>query len=106
MPLEDDEWSGFKCGLKLLQYTALGIPAVASPVGVNADIIEQGVNGFYATTTEAWHESLEQLLTSPELRKSVGLRGRKTVEEQFDVEKNSLVLKQYLEETLKKTSDI
>lgn len=97
MPLEDDEWSRFKCGLKLLQYMALGIPAVASPVGVNADIIEQGVNGFCARTEEEWYESLRQLLDSPEQRKLLGLRGRKTVEEQFDVEKNSLVLKQYLE---------
>ncbi|MCA9019066.1 MAG: glycosyltransferase family 4 protein [Planctomycetaceae bacterium] len=100
MPLEDDAWSRFKCGLKLLQYMALGTPAVASPVGVNAEIIEQGVNGFCAATTEAWYASLEQLLTSPELRKSMGLRGRKTVEEQFDVGKNSLTLKQYLEVTL------
>ena len=100
MPLEDDEWSRFKCGLKLLQYMALGIPAVASPVGVNADIIEQGQNGFCASTEEEWYESLEQLLTSHELRKSIGLRGRKTVAEQFDVGKNSLTLKQYLEVTL------
>ncbi|WP_417388708.1 glycosyltransferase family 4 protein [Gimesia sp.] len=100
MPLEDDEWSRFKCGLKLLQYMALGIPAVASPVGVNADMIDQGVNGFCAKTEEEWYESLRLLLDSPEQRKLLGLRGRKTVEEQFDVEKNSLVLKQYLEGTL------
>ncbi|QDV20131.1 Glycosyl transferases group 1 [Gimesia panareensis] len=100
MPLADDEWSRFKCGLKLLQYMALGIPAVASPVGVNAEIIEQGVNGFCAESTEGWYASLEQLLTAPELRKQIGLSGRKTVEEQFDVERNSQRLKQFLEETL------
>ncbi|QDT93121.1 glycosyltransferase family 4 protein [Gimesia algae] len=104
MPLEDDAWSRFKCGLKLLQYMALGIPAVASPVGVNADIIDQCQNGFSASTEEEWYESLRQLLDSPELRKSVGLRGRNTVEEQFDIEPNSRVLKQYLEETLGKVS--
>lgn len=104
MPLEDDEWSRYKCGLKLLQYMALGIPAVASPVGVNAEIIEQGVNGFCADNTEAWYTSLEQLLTSPELRKQIGLRGRKTVEEDFDVERNSQRLIQFLEETRVETT--
>ena len=100
MPLADDEWSRYKCGLKLLQYMALGIPAVASPVGVNAEIIEQGENGFCADSTEAWFTSLEQLLTSPELRKQIGLSGRKTVEEEFDTERNSQRLIQFLEETL------
>lgn len=100
MPLEDDEWSRFKCGLKLLQYMALGIPAVASPVGVNADIIDHGQNGFSASTEEEWYVSLRELLISPELRQSAGLRGRKTVEEQFDVSVNSLLMKQYLEQVV------
>lgn len=100
MPLEDDEWSRYKCGLKLLQYMALGIPAVASPVGVNAEIIDQGENGFCADSSEAWYTSLEQLLTSPELRKQIGLSGRKTVEEEFDAEGNSQRLIQFLEETV------
>ena len=100
MPLEDDEWSRFKCGLKLLQYMALGIPAVASPVGVNAEIIEQEQNGFLASTEEEWYEILQNLLITPELRESVGLRGRKTVEEKFDVAKNSLLMKQYLEQVI------
>ena len=103
MPLEDDEWSRYKCGLKLLQYMALGIPAVASPVGVNAEIIDQGENGFCADSSEAWYTSLEQLLTSPELRKQIGLRGRKTVEEEFDVERNSQRLIQFLEQTVDET---
>lgn len=103
MPLEDNEWSRFKCGLKLLQYMALGIPAVASPVGVNAEIIDQGVNGFYAESAEEWYDSLEQLLASPELRKQIGQSGRKTVEEDFDVERNSQHLKLFLEETLNQT---
>ncbi|WP_339727638.1 glycosyltransferase family 4 protein [uncultured Gimesia sp.] len=100
MPLKDDEWSRFKCGLKLLQYMALGIPAVASPVGVNADIIEQGQNGFCACNEEEWYESLRQLLISHKLRKTLGLQGRKTVEASFDVAANSLVLKQYLEQSV------
>ena len=100
MPLADDEWSRYKCGLKLLQYMALGIPAVASPVGVNAEIIDQGENGFCADSSDAWYTSLEQLLTSPELRKQIGFSSRNTVEEEFDTEHNSQRLIQFLEETL------
>ena len=55
MPLPaDEEWTRYKCGMKLLQYMALGIPAVASPVGVNADIICPGANGLLAASDEGW----------------------------------------------------
>ncbi len=54
MPLPDDEWSKGKCGFKALQYMALEIPAVASPVGVNTTIIQEGINGFLCTTDEEW----------------------------------------------------
>ena len=50
MPLPSDKWSEGKCGFKLIQYMALGIPAVASPVGVNSIIIEPGINGYLCTT--------------------------------------------------------
>lgn len=83
MPLPDDAWSRGKCGFKGLQYMAMGKPAVMSPVGVNNDIIEHGVNGFLARTQEEWIEILSLLIIDEELRKKIGERGRKTVEERF-----------------------
>jgi glycosyltransferase involved in cell wall biosynthesis len=83
MPLPDDEWSKGKCGLKALQYMALGIPTVCSPVGVNAVIIRDGENGFLADGKDEWIAKLKQLLHSFELRSRLGLAGRKTVEANY-----------------------
>lgn len=83
MPLPDDEWSKGKCGLKALQYMALGIPTICSPVGVNATIIEDGVNGFLASGKDEWIEKIKQLMNSVELRRKFGQAGRKTVEEKY-----------------------
>jgi glycosyltransferase involved in cell wall biosynthesis len=83
MPLPDEDWSRGKCGLKALQYMALGIPTVCSPVGVNSTIIKDGVNGFLADGPGEWVEKLRKLIHSPELRKSVGEKGRETVEKEY-----------------------
>lgn len=83
MPLLDDKWSRGKCGLKALQYMALGIPTVCSPVGVNNEIIEDGVNGFLADSEDEWIDKLRRLLHSPELRRRIGMAGRRTVEERY-----------------------
>lgn len=83
MPLPNDEWSKGKCGLKALQYMALGIPTVCSPVGVNSTIIQDGENGFLANSKEEWIEKLKTLLHSAEIRNKLGLTGRKTVEEKY-----------------------
>lgn len=85
MPLPDDEWAKGKCGLKGLQYMALEIPTIMSPVGVNTEIIEQGKNGFLATGTKQWVECLEQLIESTSLRERMGKEARKTVEERYSV---------------------
>ena len=87
MPLRDDEWSRGKCGLKLLQYMAAGIPSAASPVGVNKEIISDGVNGFLASSEDEWYEKLLRLCEDFELRSKIGLEGRKTVEEKYSIEK-------------------
>lgn len=88
MPLPDESWSRGKCGLKGLQYMALEIPTIMSPVGVNTEIIQDGENGFLASTTEEWVEKLSLLIEDPELRERLGKAGRKTVEERYSVEAN------------------
>lgn len=86
MPLPDTPWARGKCGYKLIQYMACGLPVVASPVGVNANIVEHGVNGFLATTHEEWNEAITTLLRDPGLRYSMGQAGRKKVEEQYSLQ--------------------
>ena len=86
-PLPDTPWERGKCGVKLLQYMACGIPVVASPVGVHNEMIRHGENGFLANTTEEWIESLRLLQNDPSLRQRLGVAGRKLVEEKYSVQK-------------------
>lgn len=83
MPLPDDSWSKGKCGLKALQFMALGIPTICSPVGVNTEIIQNGENGFLAASEDEWVDRLGRLLRSAELRRRMGLAGRATVEQKY-----------------------
>lgn len=89
MPLPDDEWSKGKCGFKVLQYMALKIPAVASNVGVNSKIIENGSTGFLCNTPQEWKFALTRLLSDPVLRRQMGEHGRKKVVEHYSVAANS-----------------
>lgn len=88
MPLPDSEWAWGKCGLKGLQYMALEIPTLMSPVGVNKEIITHGVNGFLCNTTEEWVSCLESLVQDVDLRIRIGKAGRKTVEDRYSVKVN------------------
>ena len=101
MPLTDDEWSKGKCGFKGLQYMAFEVPAIMSPVGVNLEIIQEGVNGFLAQNTEEWIQKISLLVDNPELRKTLGLAGRKTVEKKYSkqVWQNKII--EYFHEVLK-----
>ena len=83
MPLEDDDWTRGKGGFKLLQYMAAGLPTVASPVGVNREITQEGETGFLAASPEDWERSLDRLLGDAELRRRMGLAGRRRVEERY-----------------------
>lgn len=83
MPLPNDEWTKGKCGMKGLLYMSVNKPAVMSPVGMNTEIIENGVNGFLANSEEEWFEVLSRLIDDKELRKSIGEAGRKTVVNQY-----------------------
>ncbi len=84
-PLPDTLWERGKCGVKLLQYMACGIPVVASPVGVHPQIVRHGVNGFLAQTTAEWKSYLGELIANPDLRVKLGTAGRETVQGNYDV---------------------
>ncbi len=88
MALDNDEWSAAKAGYKLLQYMAVGIPCVASPVGVNREIIEDVTTGFLSSTHEEWKEKLSMLVENSNLRKKMGAEGRKKVEKFYSYKAN------------------
>lgn len=85
MPLVDDAFQRGKCGLKLLQYMAAGLPTIASPVGVNREIALPGTTGFLPATPNDWCQALARLVASPELRARMGGAGRRRCEEAYSV---------------------
>jgi glycosyltransferase involved in cell wall biosynthesis len=101
MPLPNDEWAKGKCGLKGLQYMALKIATVMSPVGVNTDIIQDGVNGFLADKTEEWVEKLSLLIEDSNLRRTLADNGRTTVLEKYSVKANAPLYLKYFNELTK-----
>jgi glycosyltransferase involved in cell wall biosynthesis len=82
----DDPWSRGKCGLKLIQYMAAGLPVVTNPVGVHVEMVRHGENGFLATTPTEWVQSIRKLADDPELRRKMGASGRRRVESKYSVE--------------------
>jgi hypothetical protein len=83
--LPNDTWSLGKCGLKVLQYMAAGLPVVANPVGMNREMVVHGETGFLAESPSQWAEAIERLACEPALRAQMGRRGRQLVEERFSV---------------------
>lgn len=83
MPLPDTPWAQGKGGYKLLLYMAAGLPVVASPVGINREIVREGVNGFLAADAAAWVEALVRLHDDPALRRAMGAAGRALAEEHY-----------------------
>lgn len=86
MPMPDNRWTRGKCGFKALQYMSVGIPVVCSPVGMNRDIVMHGENGFWAETSAEWQQALHLLISDAELRKRMGEKGRRLVDERFSLE--------------------
>jgi glycosyltransferase involved in cell wall biosynthesis len=86
MPLFDAPWERGKCGYKIIQYMACGLPVVASPVGVNTEIIEHGRDGFLATTLEEWSDAIERLLSDPGLAARMGAAGRRKIEGRYSLQ--------------------
>jgi glycosyltransferase involved in cell wall biosynthesis len=86
MPLQDSEWTRGKCSFKMLQYLAVGIPAVVSPVGMNNDILKSADVGYGpGNDAEEWVEALLKLCQDEDLRAHKGIQGRKLVEKKFSV---------------------
>lgn len=98
MPLPDDQWSRGKCGMKALQYMALGIPPVVSPVGMNASLVKHGVNGMHARTEDEWVENVAVLLRDADLRARLGAAARSTVEDHYSGRKHAGRVAQVLRE--------
>jgi glycosyltransferase involved in cell wall biosynthesis len=81
----DDAWSRGKCGLKVLQYMAAGLPVVANPVGVQAEMVRHGESGFLAETADQWVAAVQRLVHDPALRQRMGRAGRLRVEADFHI---------------------
>ena len=104
-PLWNDEWSRGKCGFKALQFMASGVPVVASGVGMNTEIIQDGVNGLLARSPEQWVEGLSQLLGDESLRQQLGMAGRQTVEDRYSLERVTPTLIETIHSTLDQSRD-
>ena len=87
-PLPDEEWVLGKSGLKALQYMALGIPTVATRIGANSRIIQDGEDGFLVSDQKEWKDRIVALASDPDLRKRIGDRANRTVSERFSVHAN------------------
>jgi len=86
MPLPDNLWEKGKCGYKLIQYMACGKPVIASPVGVNSEIVKHGTNGFLAHSRKEWLKALDLLYADHELRHKMGNAGREKVESAYCIQ--------------------
>ena len=92
MPLENTPWELGKCAYKLIQYMACGIPVVASAVGMNNEVVEDGVNGFLVRVEEQWLDKLSQLIENSTLREALGKKGRIKVESEYSIQKKQAVV--------------
>lgn len=88
MPLPDDKWEQGKCAYKLIQYMACGLPVVASPVGMNQEVVKHGENGFLADSEAEWIFYLETLIQDATLRSRMGNAGRTLVQSEYTLERN------------------
>lgn len=88
MPLKDDQWAMGKCGFKALQFMALEIAVLVSPVGVNQSMVQNGLQGFHCLSTDDWIEKLKLLMGDATLRNKMGKAGRRKVINEYSVESN------------------
>ncbi len=100
MPLESGVWEQGKCGYKLIQYMAAARPCVASAVGANVGIVEHGVTGFLADSTDSWRRHLLQLIDDAALRARMGRMARRIAEEKYDSSKTVRTIQAALQQSL------
>ena len=103
MPLPDDAWTRGKGGYKLLQYMAMGLPVIASPVEINREIVAHDINGFLAETPEEWVAYLERLIGNAHLRQQMGAAGRRHVVARYSLKKSSRYLLEILQATKRRS---
>jgi glycosyltransferase involved in cell wall biosynthesis len=95
--IPDDLWSRGKCGLKVLQYAAAGLPSVANPVGVHPEMIRHGESGFLASTPDEWLDAVGRLVADAELRARMGQAARRRLESCYSVEAGAASWRHVLE---------
>ena len=100
MPLIDSPWERGKCGYKLIQYMACGKPVIASPVGLNKEIVQQDVNGYLASTVDEWVQAFRALYFDAQNRLAMGAEGRKLVEEKYTLQVTAPRLVQLFNEVI------
>jgi glycosyltransferase involved in cell wall biosynthesis len=100
MPLEDTPFARGKCAYKLLQYMASCVPVVASPVGMNTEVVQHGVNGLLAATPDAWCDALVRLIDDADLASRLGCAGRETVTAAYGYPPAAEAWKRFLEEVV------
>jgi hypothetical protein len=96
MPVPDEIWAKGKSGFKLIQYMACGLPVVASPVGVNREIVEHEKTGLLATGAAEWRDALDLLISDSDLRARMGAAGRTRAEEKYSLRAHAPRLVQLL----------
>jgi glycosyltransferase involved in cell wall biosynthesis len=102
MPLPDDDWARGKSGYKIIQYMAMGRPAVASAIGANRQIILEGKTGFLAETKQDWLNALRRLRDDAGLRAKMGAVARQRVEQEFCLQVTAPVLIEAIGKILRK----
>jgi len=101
MPLTDDDWSRGKCAFKLIEYMSVGIPVVASAVGMNKEVVSDGVNGFLASHENEWIDKLSALIENRDLRLRIGSDARRTIEKEYSLKTWGPKFIQLLHDTLR-----
>jgi glycosyltransferase involved in cell wall biosynthesis len=96
MPLPNNDWEKGKCAYKLIQYMACKLPVVASPVGVNQEVVQHGENGYLAATDLEWEHYLSTLLKDAQKRQEMGEKGKTIVENRYTLDRNLDIIKSVL----------